>query len=154
MQKQISSKTIKTLKKLLRKHKEVLFCYLFGSQVTKNFIPESDVDLAIYLAVSKNKDFSNTRAEQSEVKREDEDLSSSSKRLELIGEISKVLKKQADIVVLNTAGPFLKYVILQQGKLIFEKDQAQRIDFELKSINEYFDFKPVMEEYNKRLLNV
>ena len=59
MQKQIYSATIKALKKFLSKDKEVLFCYLFGSQVTKNSIPESDVDLAIYLAVNKNKNLSN-----------------------------------------------------------------------------------------------
>lgn len=137
MQKQVSSKIIKVLKKFFsdNKNKEVLFCYLFGSQVTKNSVSESDVDLAIYLDESKSKKFSDNR-------------------LELTGEISKLLKKQADIVVLNTAGLFLKYVILKQGKLIFEKNSDKRIDFELKSINEYFDFKPAMEEYNKRLLNI
>ncbi len=74
--------------------------------------------------------------------------------MELIVGISKVLKKEVDIIVLNIAPLFLKYVILREGKLIFEKDRNKRIAFELKSLNEYFDFKPVMEEYNKRLLNI
>ena len=125
---------IKLSKKIFQEEEGVLFCYLFGSQVTKNLVPESDVDLAIYLDESKVKNFSD-------------------KRLELIAKISKVLKRETDVIVLNTVYPFLGYVILREGKLIFERNQAKRISFELKKLNEYFDFKPILEMYNERLLN-
>ena len=133
MNKYISPKMIKILKKFLQKEREILFCYLFGSQTTKNVISESDVDLAIYFNKNRVKDFFG-------------------RRLELIAEISKALKKETDVVVLNTAPPFLRYVILKEGKLIFERDKGKRIDFELKSLNEYFDFKPILEKYHQRLL--
>jgi len=66
--------------------------------------------------------------------------------------MAKLLKKETDVLILNTAFPFLRYVVLKEGKLIFDRDESQRIDFELKSINEYFDFRPVLEKYNNRLL--
>lgn len=136
MQKEISLGKSKILGKILHKERGVLFCYLFGSQATKNAVSESDVDLAVYFDQKLVKDFFE-------------------KRLELIAATSKALKKEADIVVLNTAPPFLRYVVLKEGELIFERNKrnkGKRIDFELKSINEYFDFKPVLEKYHQRLL--
>ena len=123
---------MKMLKKFLQKERGILFCYLFGSQATKNVISESDVDLAIYFNENRVKDFFG-------------------KRLELIAETSRALKKETEIVVLNTAPPFLRYVILKEGKLIFERDKGKRIDFELKSLNEYFDFKLISKKYYERL---
>ena len=110
-----------------------MFCYLFGSQTTKNTVSDSDVDLAVFFEKNQVNDFFE-------------------RRLELIGELSKLLGKEADVVVLNTAPPFLRYVVLKEGKLIFERDKGKRIDFELKSLNEYFDFKPILEKYHQRLL--
>lgn len=133
MKKINQQKIIRTLKKIFKKEKEVIFCYLFGSLTYQNFISKSDIDLAVYLDKEKCKDFFE-------------------KRLELISKISVVLKKEADVVILNTAAPFLKFVILKEGKIIFEKEKGERIDFELKSINEYFDFKPILEKYYDRIL--
>ena len=124
---------IESLKKALQKEHEVLFSYLFGSLAYQNFTSKSDIDLAVYLDEKRCKDFFE-------------------KRLELITQISRALKKDVDIVILNTASPFLRYVVLKEGKLIFEKDRGKRIDFELKSMNEYFDFKPILELYHKKLL--
>lgn len=120
-------------KKIFQKRKGVLFCYLFGSFAYNNFNSKSDIDLAVYLDDEKGPDFFD-------------------ERLELISGISQVFKKEADILVLNTAPLFLKYVVLKEGKLIFSKDEKQRIDFELKTMNNYFDFKPILEKYNQRML--
>ena len=133
MKKENQQNLIRLLKKIFQKERGVLFCYLFGSQATKNTASDSDVDLAIYFDENRIKDFFG-------------------KRLELIAEISRALKKETDAVVLNTASPFLRYVVLKEGKLIFERDKGKRIDFELKSLNEYFDFKPILEKYHQRLL--
>ncbi|MBU3942600.1 nucleotidyltransferase domain-containing protein [Patescibacteria group bacterium] len=124
---------IKTLKPIFQKEKEVLFCYLFGSFANGNPISSSDIDIAVYLDDKKCLDFFE-------------------KRLELIPKISKLSGKQADITILNNASLFMKYVVLKEGKLIFERNCEKRIIFELKSTNEYFDFKPALEMYNKELL--
>lgn len=128
-----TKKIIEILKKISQKEEAILFCYLFGSRAYGKTIPKSDIDLAVYLNKEKCKEFFE-------------------KRLELIAKFSKKLKKETDVVILNTAPPFLRYVALKEGKLIFERDEGQRIDFELKALNEYFDFKPVLEMYNKHLL--
>lgn len=133
MRKKDQQNIIRFLKKPLQKERKVLFCYLFGSLAYENFTSKSDIDLAVYLDKKKCKDFFE-------------------KRLELISQLSKSLKKDVDIVVLNTASPFLKYVILKEGKLVFERDKEGRIDFELRAINEYFDFKPILDLYHKNLL--
>ncbi|MCF7845244.1 MAG: nucleotidyltransferase domain-containing protein [Candidatus Pacebacteria bacterium] len=125
---------IKELKGFLQQEEGVLFCYLFGSQATGTSISKSDIDIGLFFDKHQVDDFFE-------------------KRLELIGEISKLLKKDTDIVVLNTASSFLKYVVLKEGKIIFERSQDKRVDFELKTLNDYFDFKPVLEKYNQRVLN-
>lgn len=122
-----------SLKKFFATEKGVLFCYLFGSMAYQKTTSKSDIDLALYLDDKKCKDFFE-------------------KRLELISQTSRILKKEVDIVILNTAPPFLKYVVLKEGKLIFSRDEGKRIDFELNVINDYFDFKPILEMYNQRLL--
>lgn len=124
---------VPTLKKALGKERGVLFGYLFGSQAYRNTTSKSDVDVAVYLDDENSKDL----FEQ---------------RLGLIARLSRSLKKDADVVVLNTASPFLRYVVLKEGEVIFEKDKGRRIDYELKSMNEFFDFKPVREMYHKKLL--
>jgi predicted nucleotidyltransferase len=128
-----SKKIIEIVKKISQEEEAILFCYLFGSTTSGKTIPTSDIDLAVYLNKKECKDFFD-------------------KRLELIAKFSKNLKKETDVVILNTAPPFLRYVVLKEGKLIFERDEGQRIDFELKSLNEYFDFKPVLDMYNNHLL--
>lgn len=134
MEKQDLQNMIKELKGFLQQEEGVLFCYLFGSQATGTSISKSDIDIGLFFDKDQVDDFFE-------------------KRLELIGEISKLLKKDTDIVVLNTASSFLRYVVLKEGKIIFERSQDKRVDFELKALNDYFDFKPVLEKYNQRVLN-
>lgn len=112
----------------------VEFAYLFGSLAYQNFTLQSDVDLAVYLDEKTVKDFFD-------------------KRLDLIKETSQLFKRDSDIVILNTAPIFLKYVIIKEGKLIFNKNDSRRIDFELKSLNDYFDYMPTLKIYNERILS-
>ena len=134
MEKQNQQKIIKIVKDFLKKEEGVLFCYLFGSLSYQNYTSKSDVDLAIYLDAKKSPDFFK-------------------KRLDLIANLSKKLGKEADVVILNTAPIFLRYVILKEEKLILEKNKEKRFDFEIKAMREYFDFKPIMEKYYERILN-
>lgn len=112
----------------------VEFAYLFGSLAYQNHTLQSDVDLAVYLNKKTEKDFFD-------------------RRLDLIKKASQLFKRDADIIVLNTAPIFLKYVIIKEGKLIFNKNDSRRIDFELKSLNDYFDYMPTLEIYNERTLS-
>lgn len=128
------SSLMEILEKFFLKKKGVLFCYLFGSFAYQNFTSKSDIDIAVFLDKKGGRDFFE-------------------RRLELIAELSKLLKREVDVIILNNLRSiFLKYVILKEGRLIFEKDRGKRIDFELKTLNEYFDFKPILKMYQQRML--
>lgn len=121
-----------TVRETLQSHEEVLFCYVFGSLATGTARKGSDVDVAVYLAPEYQKRFFDIR-------------------LDLTEQLTRALSREVDIVVLNTAAPFLKYAILKEGKLVFERDREARINFELKALNEYFDYRPILKQYRDRL---
>ena len=122
----------KSVAKVLRNHEEVLFGYVFGSAATGKRRKGSDVDIAVYLAPERRSEFFDIR-------------------LKLLEQLTGTLSKEADVVVLNTASPFLRYVALREGVLAFERSPETRIDFELKALNEYFDYQPVLKQYRARL---
>ena len=116
----------------LFKKNGILFAYLFGSQISGYSDKNSDVDIAVMLPF--------------EIKKEDRfDL-----RLKLMGEISKILKKETDVVILNdTRSLFFKYIIMKEGKIIYQENEVIVADFESKTLGMYFDFRPFLENYNK-----
>jgi len=119
---------------LFKQEKSIIFVYIFGSttQGTTNF--ESDVDIAVYLDKKRAGDFFK-------------------KRLFLIEKVQSLLKRPTEIVVLNEVNSiFFKFVIIKEGKVIFERDHGKRVDFELKIMQEYYDFQPFLDEYNKSYL--
>jgi predicted nucleotidyltransferase len=122
------------LESLFKKEKSVVFAYVFGSVASDQSNKASDVDIAVYLDESCVKDLFE-------------------ERLFLIEKIQAVLQKSTEVVVLNEIKSiFFKFVIIREGKVIFEKDHGKRMDFELKIMREYYDFQPFMEEYNKAYL--
>ena len=120
------------IKEVLLGQREVVFAYVFGSTATGKARKGSDVDVAVYLAPQKKAGFFDVR-------------------LKLLELLSRAIPGEADVLVLNTAAPFLKYVVLKEGRLVFERDPEVRLDFELKALNEYFDYKPILEMYHNRL---
>lgn len=131
----LTQSQLKTLKTAFRKNGAV-FAYLFGSQATGKANSRSDFDFAVMLSkeAKKNKRF---------------DI-----RLKLISEISRILKNdKIEVIVLNdTRSLFFKFVIAKEGKLVFEKDHSVRVDFELKAMNEYYDYDSFLNSYNQAYL--
>lgn len=122
------------LKMFFDKEESVVFAYLFGSMARGKTDFESDVDLAVYLEDKKVDNFFK-------------------ERLFLIEEIQALLKKTTEVVMLNeTKSIFFKFVIIKEGRVVFERDHSKRVDFELKIMQEYYDFQPFLEEYNKAYL--
>lgn len=122
------------LKLILKKDKDILFGYVFGSQVTGKTDFESDVDIAVYLDEKRVKDLFE-------------------KRLFLMEKLEGIFKKQTEVVVLNEIKSiFFKFVIIKEGKVIFERDHSKRVDFELETMENYYDYQPFLEEYNKAYL--
>lgn len=121
----------KDLKTVFGENK-VSFAYLFGSRVNGSFGKDSDVDIAVMLPFEMKKE-----------KRFD-------LRLKLMGEISKIFKKNVDVVVLNDIRSlYFKYIIIKEGKIIYKETDLSPVDFESKTLGIYFDFRPFLEDYNK-----
>jgi predicted nucleotidyltransferase len=58
--------------------------------------------------------------------------------------------RPVQIVVMNRAPADLVHRILRDGILVSERDKSQRIAFEVRSRNEYFDLLPMLRAYRER----
>lgn len=110
---------------------EDLCCaYLFGSRARGRAGPASDIDLAILLAA-------------------DPPPTLEGLHLDLADRLSAELGCRVDLVVLNRAPVDLIHRILRDGMLVFERDRAARVRFEVRVRNEYFDLLPHLRRYRR-----
>lgn len=64
-------------------------------------------------------------------------------------------REDIDVVILNHASLLLRYAVIKEGLLVYEKDRNRRIEFEVRTMLEYFDFSHVRrmfwQDTSKRL---
>lgn len=97
---------------------KVIFAYLFGGLLRERRNPFSDVDLAIYLGNLKNLDY-----------------------LALFGNIANILgTDEIDLVILNSASLALSGRIMQNRKVLVDKDPFLRHKYESLILRKFFDF--------------
>ena len=106
--------------KYLHSRRDLLFAYLFGSFAKGKITPLSDVDIAVYLS-AETKLFI--------------------RKIEILGELTNILKTdEIDLVILNTAPITLRMKILENKKVIVDKNSFLRYRYESLVMREYFDF--------------
>ncbi|PIP19532.1 MAG: nucleotidyltransferase [Candidatus Omnitrophica bacterium CG23_combo_of_CG06-09_8_20_14_all_41_10] len=115
--------------------KDVVSVYLFGSTATGKTHSTSDVDIAVFF--------------QSSLPQEEQ----SSRSLLMMDELSRILDKNIDIVVLNSANSFLKFQIIKSGLRLCEDKERKSRGFEARAIMEYFDFLPIRNRLEEALVN-
>jgi predicted nucleotidyltransferase len=108
----------------------VLFAYLYGSHVKGLSHPFSDLDIAIFVEGLDTK--ACLDLELSLALRIDENL-------------DHVV--QSEVRVLNHLPLVIKGRILGEAQLIFSRAEDKRIDFETQVRKAYFDFLPVIHQY-------
>jgi predicted nucleotidyltransferase len=114
----------KVLNEKLKSLDNIEFAYLFGSYAREQEREKSDVDIAVFF------------------KQNTLDV-----RLELCYELSRLIKKEVDLVVLNDVkNLFLLEAVFKEGKLL--KDSPLRVDFELSKEHDILDYKEL-----KRVIN-
>lgn len=123
-------KLIKKLKKIFASCPNVKLAYIFGSQAREDTGPLSDYDFAIYFDGLDKKEMFDVK-------------------LELQSKLSRALETdKVDVVVLNLSKkPELKYNIIKQGQLIFDRE-PYKVLVEPKIMNEYFDFHQMLKRHN------
>lgn len=105
--------------KVLNNNPQVIFAYLFGGLAKSHLSSLSDVDIAVYLIANN----------ELEVKSN------------LLNQLGQALKTdEIDLVILNTASLPLKARIIQNKKVLIDKDPNLRYSFESLTLREYFDF--------------
>jgi len=113
---------------------EILAAYLIGSQARGSAGPLSDVDLAIL---------------------HDPELDPA-QRLELRLAIAAaagaaLATTEVDVVLLNAAPPLLRHRALRDGVCLLDRDPRARIRFQIQTLNDYVDTRPLRELASHRL---
>jgi len=111
---------------------EVGSLYLYGSSARARKTKESDIDIAVLI------DESGSGKKYLERFRKEYYEASPGFSLGPV-----------DIVILNTAPPFLKYQVLKKGRILFDRERNLRVRFKEKAITEYLDYKPIQDIYLK-----
>lgn len=107
---------------------EIVSAYIFGSYVKNNTSPTSDVDIALLI-------------EESAFEKLD--------KLKIITDISRILKRDADVVYLNYASPLLSHEVRKHGILIFDRDPKYRKSFEVLQRKLFQDYQHIHAIYMK-----
>jgi uncharacterized protein len=114
---------------------EVVLAYLFGSWARGQAGSLSDVDIAVLLAGNPDEDHSLDR------------------RMDLAADLNALLAgADVDVVILNQAPVALAYRVLRDGLLLSCRDQDVRIQYTARIVMEYLDFKPVLELFERAVL--
>lgn len=113
----------------------VALAYLFGSHARGRAGALSDVDVAVLLQGRPEND------------------RCFDVRLEVIGGLTELLRSDdVDVVILNQAPPALRYAVLRDGVLLFCRDRRTMIEFRVRTVNDYLDFKPILQRHGDAIL--
>ena len=113
----------------------VVLAYLFGSQARGKAGLLSDVDVAVLLAS------------------QPDDGHCFDVRLEVIGGLMDILHfSNVDVAILNQVPLALRYRIVRDGILLFCRDRRAMVAFKARTVSEYLDFKPVIEQHERAIL--
>jgi predicted nucleotidyltransferase len=121
------------LKEILERDEDIQFAYLYGSQAYGSTYFESDVDIAVYLKPADIKEY---------VKKEKELTSIL---------ITQLHTDKIDLRILNVSPFLLQYKIIKEGIPIVIRDEVERVDFETRVMNKFFELKPHLHEYKTML---
>lgn len=129
------TQTASSLERYFASLNDVVLAYLFGSYARRQAWAHSDVDIAVLLAGQPDDDHCFDM------------------RLEIIGGLMDILNvNDVDVLILNQAPPALRYAVLRDGRLLFCRDRQAMIMFRVRTINDYLDFKPILQRHETALL--
>lgn len=108
----------------------VICAYIFGSIARGTARAGSDVDVAVLLE-------------------RDPPPTLAGSAVSLGGELEHHIGHRVDLVFLNRASVDLVHRVLRDGVLVFDPRPRERIRFEVRARNAYFDLKPILDRYRR-----
>lgn len=116
------------------KENGVILVYLFGSQAKGAAHYESDVDIGVLFDKKVNSE---------------DYLKLEGKLIEFFSDFYP--KKEINLVNLNISSPLLRQTVILEGKLIYQRNDLDRILFQVKTLHEYEDYLHLNNIYNQFL---
>jgi predicted nucleotidyltransferase len=127
-------KDIKRIVHYFKGQDEVSALYIFGGYAKGRKTGESDIDVGILV-------------DESRLKRRNFEFF----KKKYYAASPAFSMRLVDIVILNTAPPFLKHQVLKTGRVLFDRNRKLRVSFTTNAITEYLDYKPIQDTYLKAL---
>jgi predicted nucleotidyltransferase len=119
---------INTLVGFFKEDPNIIFAYLFGGLLKDRVNPLSDVDIAVFLKDVKKSSY-----------------------LDLFCKITDILcSDEVDLIILNLSPLSLTGRILQNRKILIDKDPFLRHKYESLTLRKYFDFSMKERDILKR----
>lgn len=126
----LDSGKLEALQKIFRKMPQVSVVYLYGSRMKGYAAKASDLDIAVVVDNIEGINYG-----------------------DLILQVNQVfpeLETDVRIITYNTMPTFL-FQVIRDGKVIYQKSEAERVRFETKSLREYYDGQRLRDIYDKYL---
>jgi predicted nucleotidyltransferase len=121
---------LESLRDYFEAEPQVSLAYLFGSQASGATGPLSDYDLGVLV-----------------------ERSSAGLRYRLSYKVSQALgTDRIDLVLLNEAPVELAYAIIAQGRLLYQRSLAARVEFEARVLSCYGDYLPILRQQRQDIL--
>lgn len=123
------------IKDILKKEKDIVLAYLFGSFARDDTTPLSDIDIGILF----NSGIDSLRRHNL--------------KLRLMGEIAQACKvDKIDIVDIEKGSILLKYNIIKHGNILKSADEDRRVQHETSIISRYLDEKYYIQRHSDMIL--
>lgn len=108
----------------------VVCAYLFGSRARSEAGTGSDVDVAVLFPESAGKGL----------------LSPANA---IRGDLERLLGREVDLIDLRRAPVDLIHRVLRDSRLLVERNPRERVQFEVRARNDYFDLLPHLNRYRR-----
>jgi len=105
------------LRELVEGFDEVRLAYVFGSVAAGTARPSSNLDVAVLLIPTAGRSVLDRLTEK----------------------LERASGRTVDLVDLSLAPPLLAHEVIKQGKLIFSRDEAERVEFATRAVARYLD---------------
>jgi predicted nucleotidyltransferase len=122
----------KVILKAVDQFPEISLIYLFGSQIEGQVGPLSDYDFGVLIDRPESGPYVRSRLS-----------------LELSHRIGV---DRIDIVLLDRVPIELIYTVISHGELLYQRDNAERIEYEARVMGLYFDYLPVLRSQRDDIL--
>jgi len=120
------------IREVLKRHREILVAYLYGSTVRGYEGKESDIDVGILL----KENFKVDALYPVRIARELKEKC--------------MFDREVDVRILNGRSYRFLQQVIKEGEIILCADEKERVRFETSVMDRYIDFKPFYEQYDRK----